>query len=142
MANTFGTQMTKIQNTVPPERAEVGDVGGRVRVFNEKVTLAAQASGDTITVGLLPAGARVLYGIIYSTVTFGATATIAISKAGATGKYRAAAVFTAVDTPTLFGITADAGEKLTAAETVIVTIAAAALPGSGTFRVMLFYTLD
>ena len=72
--------------------------------------------------------------------TFGGTATVAIGVAGATGKYRAAAIFTAA-APTLFGVsTAADDDALTAEETVLLTIAAASLPGSGTGYVDLYYS--
>jgi hypothetical protein len=112
-----------------------------VRVFNEKVVLASQPTSDIIEVARLPKGARVLYGLLSSTVSLG-SATLAIGIAGTAAKYRAAAVFTAVDTPTLFGPAGVAGEPLASEEIVILTIAAAALPASGTLRVMVFYTLD
>lgn len=141
MATQYGTQMGRLRNTLPVDLPMAGDIHGRVRVFNEKVALAAQPTTDIVEVARLPKGARVLYGIVDSTVSLGSS-TLAIGIAGNTGKYRAGAVFTAVDTPTLFGPAAVAGEALTAEEIVILTIGAAALPASGTLRVMLFYTLD
>lgn len=137
----YGAQMAKLRNTVPQDLPAVADVHGRVRCFNEAVTLAAQTTADTIEVAKLPKGARVLYGLLTTTVTLGAT-TVAIGITGTVGKYRAAAVFTAVDTPTLFGVTAGIGTALAAEEIVFLTLAAATLPASGTLRVMIFYTLD
>jgi hypothetical protein len=141
MATQYGTQMGRLRNTLPVDLPMAGDIHGRVRVFNEKVVLAAQPTSDIVEVARLPKGARVLYGIVSSTVSLGSS-TLAIGIAGNTGKYRGGAVFTAVDTPTLFGPAAVAGEALAAEEIVILTIGAAALPASGTLRVMLFYTLD
>lgn len=141
MANTYGTQMTKLVAT-PPTTPAPGFVHGNVHCFNESITLAAQAAGDTITVARMLKGFIPLFGIIYTTVTFGATATIAIGVSGTAGKYRTAATFTTADVPTFFGNTAAMGVALTADEDVIVTIAAAALPGSGTFRVQFFYAFD
>jgi hypothetical protein len=141
MATQYGTQMGRLRNTLPVDLPMAGDIHGRVRVFNEKVVLAAQPTTDIVEVARLPKGARVLYGVVNSTVSLGSS-TLAIGIAGNTGKYRAGAVFTAVDTPTLFAPAAVAGEALTAEEIVILTIGAAALPASGTLRVMLFYTLD
>lgn len=140
MATTNAVQMTKLL-TVPVDLPDPGDVGGRVRVFNERINLAAQASGDIIRVGKLPKGARFLYGVLYTDTTL-ATATIKIGSTSSDAKYRAAAVFTATNTPTLFGVAADAGEELTAAETVIMTVGTASLPASGILRSILFYTLD
>lgn len=141
MATQYGTQMGRLRNSLPVDLPMAGDIHGRVRVFNEKVVLASQPATDVIEVARLPRGARVLYGLLDSTVSLG-TATLAVGIAGTPSKYRNAAVFTAVDTPTLFGLAAVAGEALAAEEIVILTIATAALPASGTLRVMLFYTLD
>lgn len=118
--------------------------GGRVRVYTEVITLAAQASGDTITVAFPSKGETFLYGVLTASASLGGVATIAIGTAASTGKYRAAAVFTAVDTPTLFGVTAASGgatgsAKLTADETVIITVAAAALAAAGTLVVSMFF---
>jgi len=141
MAIQYGTQMGRLRNSLPVDLPMAGDIHGRVRVFNEKVVLATQPTTDIVEVARLPKGARVLYGIVNSTVSLGSS-TLAIGVAGNTGKYRAGAVFTVPDTPTLFAPAAVAGEALTAEEIVILTIGAAALPASGTLRVMLFYTLD
>jgi hypothetical protein len=141
MATQYGTQMGRLRNSLPVDLPMAGDIHGRVRVFNEKVVLAAQPTTDIVEVARLPKGARVLYGVLNSTVSLGSS-TLAIGIAGNTGKYRAASAFTSVDTPTQFAPAAVAGEALTAEEIVILTIAAAALPASGTLRVMIFYTLD
>ena len=137
MANTLATQMTKLAAGTPPAP---GFVDGGVKVFNESVTLAAQADGDTIEVGRLPKGAIPLFGLIETDTSLG-TATVAVGTSGTPAKYKAAAVFTAVATPTMFGA-GGVGEALAAEETVIVTVGVAALPASGTFRVMLFYAFD
>lgn len=139
MTVLYGNQMTTIRTTT--NKAEVGAVGGRVRCFSETVTLASQATTDTIEVGILPIGARFLYGVYNSTVTLGGTAEIAIGITGNTAKYMASTALTAV-TPTLFGKGAAVGVKLTAQEIVFITIAVAALPASGTVSIQLFYTID
>ncbi|HEY4161991.1 MAG TPA: hypothetical protein VGM59_02935 [Dongiaceae bacterium] len=141
MATQYGTQMAKLRNTTPVDLPIVSDVHGRVRCFNEKVVLNAQPTTDTIEVARLPKGARVLFGLLNSTVSLG-TSTISIGPASAAAKYRAAAVFTAVDTPTFFGPAAVAGEPVTAEEIVQITTATAALPSSGTLRVQIFYAID
>lgn len=139
MATLYGSYSAGLGSTpvVPAD----GDLqNARVRVLSEKITLATQTTSDTIVLGVLPIGATFLYGVLTSTVTLGASATIAIGISGSTGKYRAAATFTSADTPTLFGVTAAKASKLTAAETVFITIAVASLPGSGTLHVDLFYS--
>lgn len=141
MATQYGVQMGRLRNTAPVDLPMSGDVHGRVRCFNEKVILAAQPTSDIVEVARLPKGARVLYGILSSSISLG-SATLAIGIAGTPAKYRAAATFTPVDTPVLFGPAAHIGEPLANEEIVILTIAAAALPASGTLRVLIFYTLD
>lgn len=104
---------------------------------------AGSAIGDTYVIGSLPVGATFAFGIITASATMG-TATLAIGIASSTGKYRAAATFTAVDTPTMFGPAAQAGASdpaLTAEEQVILTDAVAALPTSGTLVIDIYYSM-
>jgi hypothetical protein len=99
----------------PNPRRNPGFVHGTVRVYTEQVTLASQAVADIIVLGMIPKGSVFLYGILETDTSLGST-TLAISSAtlnsAATtatvvtaGKYRAAATFTATDTPTFFGAT-------------------------------------
>jgi hypothetical protein len=101
-----------------------------------------QAADDTIVLGELPAGAVFSHGIIIASATAGATATIAIGNEDAAGKYRAAATFTAANTPTLFGLASAADDDpVEGVERIIATIAAAALPDSANFMVIdIFYS--
>jgi hypothetical protein len=118
-----------------------GLVNGHVRCFVEVVTYASQAAADTIVVGTLPKGAKFLYGVLTASVSSGST-TIAIGVSGTAAKYKAAAAFTATDTPTMFGVATTSHVALSAAETILITLAAATAPASGTLTVALFYTLD
>ena len=59
MATQYGLQMGRLRNTAPVDLPMAGDVHGRVRCFNEKVTLASQPTADIIEVARLPKGARV-----------------------------------------------------------------------------------
>ena len=111
-----------------------------MRRFRAVIPFAAQASGDDIVLTNVPAGHTFAFGMISATATFGASATIAIGIAGATGKYRAAATHTAT-VPTLFGVPAATDDDpLTAEETILLTIAVAALPGSGSAVVDLYFS--
>jgi len=138
MATQRGTQMALLNGGSVPSP---GFVDGAVHVFNETFALAGQPTTDTVEIARLPKGAIPLYGIIESDTSLG-TSTVAIGTAVDTGKYRAPATFTATDTPTLFGVGAGIGEALLEEETVILTIGTAALPASGTLRVMFFYSFD
>lgn len=119
--------------------------GGVVKRLRGTFTLSATAvtTADTLVIGNLPPGATFCYGILTASATMGATATLAIGTTGATGKYRAAAIFTAADTPTLFGVNTQVGAAdpaLSAEEQVFVTIGAASLPTAGTLIVDLYYS--
>lgn len=118
--------------------AAVG-VGGRLRRYSGSITLNGQLTTDTIVVGQIPSGADFAYGVITSSVSLG-TSTAAIGVTGTTGLYRAAAVFTAVDTPTTFGNTAAVkAVPLATEQTVFITIGVAALPVGGTLVVDLYF---
>lgn len=114
-------------------------VGGRLRRYSGSITLNTQTTSDTIVVAQIPAGADFVFGMITSSVSLG-TSTVAIGYAGATGAYRAAATFTATDTPTPFGVTAQVkAAPLAAEQQVFITIGVASLPASGTLVVDLFF---
>lgn len=140
MANTYSTEAQLLQNT-PRQMPNGSYAGGRVRRFRNTVTMAAQAAADTITCQPVPAGHVFAFGVLTASASLGGTATLAIGVSGTPAKFRAAAIFTAVDTPTLFGTSAAASaDFLTATEVPLLTIAAAALPGSGFFIVDFYYS--
>jgi len=140
MAVLYGQQMTKLRVS-PTATPAPGFVDGTVRCFVEEITLASQATTDTIEVARLPKGAVPLYGVVETDTTL-ATAEVAIGITGTTGKYRAAAVLTATNAPALFGVGAAVGEPTADEEIVFITITVAALPASGTLRVMFFYAFN
>lgn len=116
---------------------------GRLKRLRASFTLNTQTTSDTLVIGNLPAGSVFAFGKLTSSVSLG-TSTLAIGITGTTGKYRAAAAFTAVDTPTDFGpatqvAQSDAG--LSADEQVFATIATASLPASGTLVIDLYYSI-
>lgn len=109
--------------------------GGKLVVYLAKITYAAQAAADDIKLFKLPKGCLPLFGFLNADTSSGST-TIAIGISGSTGKYRAAAAFTATNTPTLFGVVAGLGiVPLAADEEILATLAAATAPGSGTLYV-------
>jgi hypothetical protein len=138
MANTYAAEVAGL-GTVPETNANGAVQGGRLRRFRATITLASQADGDTVTLARVPAGYAFAYGIINASATLGSS-TVAIGVAGAAGKYRANAVFTAA-APTLFGVVGAVDDApLTSGETVILTNTTAALPSSGILVVDLFYS--
>lgn len=141
MAETYSTEATDYLNTTPSVFADGSVVGGRLRRYRATITLASQASGDTIVLNKIPAGSVFAYGVLNASATLGATATIAIGPSDSAALYRAAATFTTANTPTMFGTnSAMVADALSADTEVKITIAAAALPASGTLVVDLYYT--
>jgi len=109
--------------------------GARRRRYRATITLATQTTSDNIFLARIPAGSVIEVGMITASVSLGsAVVAIGTNKVHASnGQYRAAAVFTAVETPTPFGLTATlSGAALTADTDVYLTIATASLPASGT----------
>ena len=138
MAVLFGAN-TAPRSTTPAGLVDGSLQGGHVRVYREKITLTGQTTADTITLALPSNGESFLLGVLTSDVSLG-LAQVSIGSAAAPAKYRALAVHTAPDTPTLFGRAATQGVKLTADETVILTISTANLPVGGTLIVDLYFT--
>lgn len=105
-------------------------------------TQAGLATTDWAMLGIIPAGYVFDYGVITSSVTLGtAVAAIGTSPTHASnGQLRAAATFTAVDTPTLFGLaSAQAGAAYAADTPIYLTCATAAIPSAGTLVIDLYY---
>lgn len=142
MAQTFSTELAGIDSTPVVKANAAKAYGARIRRFRATVAMAAQADTDTIVLADIPAGYTFAFGLITASATLGASATISIGTAASAAKYRAAATHTTANTPVLFGTQATVGlaSPLTAVERVIATVGTAALPGSGTFCVDLYFT--
>lgn len=133
MANYYSLENAGLASTPIVKPAATLGVGARLRRFRGTLTLATQLIADTWQITYIPAGSLFAFGLLTTSVTLGSS-TLAIGIAGTTGKYRAAATFTAADTPTLFGVNTAVGNQtpLVADESIIGTVAAANLPASGT----------
>lgn len=106
------------------------------------IQMQSQTTSDTINLGVLPAGSIFVLGFLNATALI-STTTIAIGNSSDSTKYRAALTVSGTgDQPQTFGKCAPeiATTALTADETVIATIGAAALPASGNFVVDIFYS--
>jgi len=144
MAVLYGAQMAKLRGPTPSVPGP-GFVDGTLRVFTETITFASQTTSDTIEVCRLPKGAIPLSVHIIADTSFGGTATIALGISGSTTKYKTAATFTTTNqwvevygtTPTAVLGVATANEEI-----VFLTIAAAALPASGTARIRFVYAFN
>lgn len=139
-----GSVLTTAPSGYKPRATVQGAVLKRLR---GTFTLSATAvtTSDTLVIGNLPAGATFAYGVLTASASMsGSSQTLAIGTTGATGKYRAAATFTAVDTPTLFGPASQVGVAdpgLSAEEQVFITIGTASLPTSGTLVADIYYSM-
>jgi len=113
--------------------------GGHVRIYREKILLAGQTIADTIVLACPSAGETFLGGAMTADVSLGLSQ-VSIGTAAIPAKYKTPGVQTVIDTPTLFGRTSAQTAKLATDETVIMSIAAAALPASGTLIVDLYFS--
>lgn len=138
----YSNELDPVLNEVPARKARAAAVGGRLRRHRATIDLAAQATTDTIVIAKVDKDQAFAFGVLNASATLGAAATIAIGITGTTGKYRTAAIFTAANTPTLFGNNAAVGEgnELAAEEEIFITIAVAALPGAGVLVVDLYFS--
>lgn len=143
MAQYFSNELagtTTGLTTAPDQsvRAAASVYGARVKNFRATVPFASQADGSTVVLAVVPAGYSFLSGSVVVTASTG-SAKFAIGTAASAGKYRASAVLTSTNTPTAFGLGNAAAGALTSAETIIATVADAALPSSGTMVIDLTF---
>ena len=153
MANSNTTQVAGILS-VPPTPQKVGDIGGRVRTLQGSFALTALPAGDTICIGKLPKGARLLPQSCIMITTAQGTATLAVGSApsqangqlGGTitaSKYGSARAYTTAGTPMFLDQVYTVGVEITAdyGEDIYITIGtAAATPG--TLKSFLQYVVD
>ena len=141
MVTTYSTEAQPALNTVPAKRADGSVWTAKLRRHRATIALAGQGSGDDIVLFRVPAGSVFAFGVLNTSVSLGGTATIAVGVSGTTNRYKNAATFTAPNTPTLFGKTTEvSGAALVADTDVLLTIGAAALPGSGTLVVDMYFS--
>ncbi len=116
------------------------NLGGTVKVALATFTFSSDAIGTYTAPELrFPAGAVILDVGFNLTASAGGTATLALGIAGTAGKYRAAATLTTTDQWVQSNLAAAVGVPLTAAEQWILTVAAAALPSSGTMLIRVLW---
>lgn len=115
-------------------------IDGKVKAYQATITLAAQDTGDTIVIAKALQGEKFVAGIITTDTSLGSSK-IQIGYADDADKYRADAVFTATNTPTLFG-NAAAMAALAADEEIIITVGTADLPASGTLKVTMLFAVN
>jgi hypothetical protein len=133
MPDLFPTTFVGVRDgsIFPPNRADGRLVGAKSsKIVAPKVAGQAIAIGDQLFLGTLAPGES-LREVTINTDTSLGTTQVAIGTKAATGKYRAAAVFTApLDSPTNIGPRANvAGAVLTAAEDIWATFTVAGVAG-------------
>lgn len=153
MANSNTTQVAGILS-VPPTRQKVGDIGGRVRTLQGDFALTALPANDTICIGKLPKGARLLPQSCIVVTTAQGTATLAVGSApsqasgqlGGTitaAKYGSARTYATAAAPQFLDQVANLGVEISAAygEDIYITIGTATAT-AGTLKTFLQYVVD
>lgn len=142
MPQTYSTELTGIAS-LPVIKPAATAYNARIKRFRASIVLASQTlgAGNEIILAKVPAGYTFAYGVLTSDTSLGSAA-VSVGISGTVAKYKASAVFTATDTPTLFGTTAQVGNAtpLAAEETVFLQVLTANLPASGNLVVDLYYT--
>lgn len=140
MAETYSDETNGKLDTPGRSAIEPHAYGATLDRMRATVPYDGQASGDTIVLGELPAGAVFAFGVMNATATAGASATVAVGVAGDAAKFRAAATFTTADAPALFGKCAPAAaDPVEGSQRVIATIGTAALPNSADYMTIDLY---
>ena len=140
MTTWYSAELTGIDSQPIVKPNAISAYNAHLKRFRATITLAAQQIGDIIHLARFPAGTVFAFGLLNTSVTL-STSTIAIGITGTTGKYLTAQTFTTPNVPTLFATETAADEALApyaAEEQVFLTVAALALPASGTLVVDLF----
>lgn len=156
-ANAYGTNMGLLTGNISGTvqvLPRVSVISGRLRTFVETITLASQAAGTIFGVARLPKGSVFMGFEVLSTVSLGSS-TIAFGNANNGSQYANATTLTSPDQPLFLGKTITEGVPLdtgiydsvtglasAAYEDILMTVAAAALPSSGTLRILTSYALD
>jgi hypothetical protein len=158
MATALATAHSPEMTTIMAGRDGSGDglnrstkVGAPLRSFVTTIPLASQASGTTISIGRVPAGA-VMLGFEMVTDTSLGTAQIAFGDYSDTVRFKAAGTFTALNTPTKVGVGSTYGQIVplgydcrTGQESrvwndITMTTSVAALPASGNLTITTYYS--
>ena len=149
MANSI--QYAKV-NSIPPTKISTNELTGRVRIaFAE---YEASAEQDTITMFVIPTGARLLSGTV-SYDALGSSTTISVGyaahkKADGTAQavdvdeYKAAAASTSAESVAVLDTIALGKNSVTDAneDGVPVTVTLAGANGTGTIQLQMFYVID
>jgi len=145
MATVFNSDQMAVILANPPGMNNSQVMGGRTRkmCFTKTLPASGLATGDSILLGELPIGARIVGGQFVWGTAQGATATTAIGITGTTGKYFVAAVTNALTVFRLADTLAqNYGAVLTAREVVQALNAAAAWTADSVLKGHIDYLVD
>jgi hypothetical protein len=162
-ATVFSAEMTKLTGNTGGSLQQLieGYIHGKEYAFVATITLAAQASGVVVGVARIPVPFTPISFTLITDTSLGSS-TVALGNAadGNSAIYKAAATFTATDTPTGYGKAATLGVPVLSGidcltglpttygnagnggggyEDIILTVGAATMPASGTLRVITRY---
>jgi len=139
----YSTELASIASSPAVKAEALKGHAARLRRYRATLTYATQAyiTPDQFVLAIVPTGSTFAFGILTADTSSGST-TIKIGITGTLDKYKAAAAFTATNTPTFFGTAAQAGYATpsSAEETILLTIGTADAPGTGTLVVDLYFT--
>lgn len=142
MAQTYSTELTGIDSVPAVKPSATAGYGARVRRYRATFTLASQptGAGNELVVADLPAGVVPAFFVVTPSVTLGSS-TLAFGTAASSAAYAAAAAYTATTGTLVSALAAVSGGAALASTTrVLATIAAAALPASGTLVIDVYAT--
>lgn len=115
-------------------------IDGKTKAYQATITLASQAAASEIVIAKAKQGEKFVAGIVTTDTSLG-SAKFQVGNKDDADKYRADAVFTSTNTPTLFG-NAAAMAALAADEEIIVTTSTAGLPASGTVKITMIFAVN
>jgi hypothetical protein len=116
-----------------------GEWGGGILVSYDKYEASALTTGSTISMCVIPAGARILPESRLMTDDLGTGVTIAVGDGDDTDEYLTATSVAAASNTT-FNVLDNLGEPITAAETMTLTTAGGNI--TGTIKLWVYYTLN
>lgn len=145
MADFYGSTFSAAKTGTPPRAFPDGArAAAKQRATIESINVGTSPPqvGDRIYVGKLPEGA-VYQGYRLTANQSLGTSQLALGTTAVPNKYRAAATFTVVDTPTLFGTAATKSQgPLAAGEDLWLTVSVAAIPNNTNLVIELLFTTD
>lgn len=138
MSDVRGVQNTKA-NSVPPDMVAPNMWNGKVRCAVDTYEADALASGSTIKGPIIPKGAVIVGGQLW-TDDLSADATISVGISGTAAKYMSAQICTTANQKKEFDQIDALGVELTAEETILLTTGVSAI--TGTVKVIVFYVRE